>query len=132
MTGTADTEATEFHETYKLGVVAIPTNKPMIREDHQDVVYKTEREKFTAVIAEILECHEKGQPVLVGTTSVEKSDAIAQHPQEEEDPARGPQREAPRERGVRRRAGGPQGRDHRLARTWPVAAPTSSSAATRR
>src|SRR5579884_1087078 len=77
MTGTADTEATEFHETYKLGVVVIPTNKPMIREDNQDVVYKTEREKFTAVIAELLECHEKGQPVLVGTTSVEKSAAIA-------------------------------------------------------
>jgi preprotein translocase subunit SecA len=77
MTGTADTEATEFHETYKLGVIAIPTNRPMVRADHQDVVYKTEREKFTAVIAEILECHEKGQPVLVGTTSVEKSTAIA-------------------------------------------------------
>ncbi len=77
MTGTADTEATEFHETYKLSVIATPTNKPMIREDHQDVVYKTEREKFTAAIAEILECHEKGQPVLVGTTSVEKSNAIA-------------------------------------------------------
>jgi preprotein translocase subunit SecA len=77
MTGTADTEATEFHTTYKLGVVAIPTNRPMVRADHQDVVYKTEREKFTAVIAEILECHEKGQPVLVGTTSVEKSNAIA-------------------------------------------------------
>jgi preprotein translocase subunit SecA len=77
MTGTADTEATEFHETYKLSVVTTPTNKPMVREDHQDVVYKTEREKFTAAIAEILECHEKGQPVLVGTTSVEKSDAIA-------------------------------------------------------
>ncbi|HXX68686.1 MAG TPA: SEC-C metal-binding domain-containing protein, partial [Polyangiaceae bacterium] len=75
--GTADTEATEFHETYKLNVVQIPTNKPMVRDDHQDVVYKTEREKFTAVIAEILECHEKGQPVLVGTTSVEKSNAIA-------------------------------------------------------
>jgi len=77
MTGTADTEATEFHETYKLNVVQIPTNKPMVRADHQDVVYKTEREKFTAAIAEILECHEKGQPVLVGTTSVEKSNAIA-------------------------------------------------------
>ena len=77
MTGTADTEATEFHETYKLNVIQIPTNKPMVRADHEDVVYKTEREKFTAVIAEILECHEKGQPVLVGTTSVEKSNAIA-------------------------------------------------------
>ncbi len=78
MTGTAETEATEFDTTYKLGVVTTPTNKPMIREDHQDVVYKTEREKFTAVVAELLECHEKGQPVLVGTTSVEKSNAIAQ------------------------------------------------------
>src|SRR5215472_2881096 len=77
MTGTADTEAAEFHETYKLNVIQIPTNKPMVRADHEDVVYKTEREKFTAVIAEILECHEKGQPVLVGTTSVEKSNAIA-------------------------------------------------------
>src|SRR5580700_9048309 len=77
MTGTADTEATEFHETYKLSVVTTPTNKPMVREDHEDVVYKTEREKFTAVVAELLECHEKGQPVLVGTTSVEKSNAIA-------------------------------------------------------
>jgi preprotein translocase subunit SecA len=77
MTGTADTEATEFHETYKLAVVQIPTNRAMIRQDHEDVVYKTEREKFTAAIAEILECHEKGQPVLVGTTSVEKSNAIS-------------------------------------------------------
>ena len=77
MTGTADTEATEFHETYKLGVITVPTNKPMVRQDNQDVVYKTEREKFTAVVAELLECHEKGQPVLVGTTSVEKSNAVA-------------------------------------------------------
>ena len=77
MTGTADTEATEFHETYKLSVIQTPTNKPMVRIDNQDVVYKTEREKFTAAIAEILECHETGQPVLVGTTSVEKSNAIA-------------------------------------------------------
>ena len=77
MTGTAETEAEEFHKTYKLNVVVCPTNKPVIREDHQDLVYKTEREKFTAVTAELLECHEKGQPVLVGTTSVEKSNAIA-------------------------------------------------------
>ncbi|MCL2447513.1 MAG: SEC-C metal-binding domain-containing protein, partial [Polyangiaceae bacterium] len=65
------------HATYKLDVVMIPTNKPVVRVDYEDLVYKTEREKFTAVIAEILECHEKGQPVLVGTTSVEKSNAIA-------------------------------------------------------
>ncbi len=77
MTGTAETEAQEFNSTYKLDVVAIPTNKPMVRADHQDIVYKTEREKFTAVIQELLEMHEQGRPVLVGTTSVEKSGAIS-------------------------------------------------------
>ncbi len=77
MTGTADTEAGEFHGTYKLDVVVIPTNKPVVRVDEEDTVYKTEREKFTAVIADIMEKHERGQPVLVGTTSVEKSAAIS-------------------------------------------------------
>jgi preprotein translocase subunit SecA len=77
MTGTADTEASEFHSTYKLDVTVIPTNKNQIRVDVEDTVYKTEKEKFTAVTAEILERHEKGQPILVGTTSVEKSTAIA-------------------------------------------------------
>src|SRR4029078_1742304 len=77
MTGTADTEAAEFHSTYKLDCVIIPTNKPMIREDFEDLVYKTEREKFTALINELMEKNETGQPVLVGTTSVEKSGAIS-------------------------------------------------------
>ncbi|MBN1769767.1 MAG: preprotein translocase subunit SecA [Deltaproteobacteria bacterium] len=77
MTGTADTEAEEFNKIYKLDVVVVPTNKPLVRNDAQDVVFKTEREKFTAVVEEILECHERGQPVLVGTTSVEKSEAIS-------------------------------------------------------
>ncbi|MDI1431548.1 preprotein translocase subunit SecA [Polyangium sorediatum] len=77
MTGTADTEASEFHSTYKLDVIIIPTNKNIIRKDEEDVVYKTEREKFTAVVKEIIEKNEKGQPILVGTTSVEKSAAIA-------------------------------------------------------
>ena len=77
MTGTAETEAQEFSSTYKLDVVAIPTNKPMVREDHHDIVYKTEREKFTAVIQELIEMNEQGRPVLVGTTSVEKSAAIS-------------------------------------------------------
>ena len=77
MTGTADTEAAEFHSTYKLNCTVIPTNKPMIRDDDEDVVYKTEREKFTAVVADILDNHERGVPILVGTTSVEKSAAIA-------------------------------------------------------
>src|SRR5580700_7368251 len=77
MTGTADTEAEEFHATYKLNVTVIPTNKPIQRTDYEDLVYKTEKEKFTALVAEIMEYHEKGNPVLVGTTSVEKSTAIA-------------------------------------------------------
>jgi len=77
MTGTAATEANEFHQTYKLGVVPIPTNKPMIRKDQPDVVYKTEDAKFDAVVEDIVERYEKGQPVLVGTTSVEKSEKLS-------------------------------------------------------
>ncbi|GIH74516.1 preprotein translocase subunit SecA [Planobispora longispora] len=77
MTGTAATEANEFHQTYKLGVVPIPTNKPMIRMDQADVVYKTEDAKFMAVVDDISERYEKGQPVLVGTTSVEKSERLS-------------------------------------------------------
>ncbi|WP_141581191.1 preprotein translocase subunit SecA [Actinomadura sp. WMMA1423] len=77
MTGTAETEAAEFNKTYKIGVVPIPTNKPMIRKDVADVVYKTEQAKFEAVVDDIAERHEKGQPVLVGTTSVEKSERLS-------------------------------------------------------
>src|SRR5438552_1827716 len=77
MTGTADTEAVEFQKIYKLEVVVIPPNKAMRRVDSPDVVYKSEREKFAAVVEEIKECHEKGQPVLVGTTSVEKSERVS-------------------------------------------------------
>jgi len=77
MTGTADTEASEFHQIYKLDVVVIPTNKPMIRIDNQDVVYATEDEKYDAVANEIQELREKGQPVLVGTVSIEKSERLS-------------------------------------------------------
>jgi preprotein translocase subunit SecA len=77
MTGTAMTEAAEFDQVYKLGVVPIPTNRPMIREDQADVVYKTEDAKWQAVVEDISERHEKGQPVLVGTTSVEKSEILS-------------------------------------------------------
>ncbi|MCW4458445.1 preprotein translocase subunit SecA [Microbacterium sp. MPKO10] len=77
MTGTAETEAAEFMSTYKLGVVAIPTNKPMQREDRSDLVYKTEEAKFAHVVDDIVERNEKGQPVLVGTTSVEKSEYLS-------------------------------------------------------
>jgi preprotein translocase SecA subunit len=77
MTGTADTEATEFKKIYKLDVVVIPTHRNMIRIDHPDVVYRTENEKFEAVVQEIEERHQKGQPSLVGTTSVAKSERLS-------------------------------------------------------
>jgi preprotein translocase subunit SecA len=77
MTGTADTEASEFHNIYKLDVVVIPTNKEMIRKDFPDVIYKTEREKYNAVVEEIKALYEKGQPVLVGTISIEKSEILS-------------------------------------------------------
>ncbi len=77
MTGTAETEAAEFMSTYKLGVVAIPTNKPMIRKDMPDLVYKNEQAKFTQVVEDIVQRHATGQPVLVGTVSVEKSEYLS-------------------------------------------------------
>jgi preprotein translocase subunit SecA len=77
MTGTAMTEANEFHQIYKLGVVPIPTNKPMIRADHSDMVYQTAAAKFEACVGDIAERYAEGQPVLVGTTSVEKSEILS-------------------------------------------------------
>ena len=77
MTGTAMTEEAEFQEIYKLDVVEVPTNKPIARKDLDDVIYKTERAKFNAVINNIIECHQKGQPVLVGTISIEKSEVLS-------------------------------------------------------
>ncbi|HXD90021.1 MAG TPA: preprotein translocase subunit SecA, partial [Candidatus Binataceae bacterium] len=77
MTGTADTESVEFREIYRLEVMVMPTNKPMVRVDNHDVVFKTEEEKFDAVVEEIKDCYERGQPVLVGTVSIEKSERVA-------------------------------------------------------
>ncbi len=77
MTGTADTEATEFKQIYKLDVSVIPTNKPMIRDDQADVIFKTEQAKFESIAKQIDEVHAKGQPILVGTISVEKSELLA-------------------------------------------------------
>jgi preprotein translocase subunit SecA len=77
MTGTADTEAYEFQEIYNLEVVVVPTNVPMIREDRLDQVYKTEQEKYQAVLNDIRDCYTRGQPVLVGTTSIENSEKLA-------------------------------------------------------
>ncbi len=78
MTGTAMTEADEFMEIYGLGVVEIPTNRPIAREDHDDQVYRTTREKYEAIVGEIKKAKEKGQPTLVGTTSIEKSELLSQ------------------------------------------------------
>ena len=77
MTGTAETEAAEFHDIYRLDVLPIPTNKPCIREDFNDLIFKSRREKFNAVVAKIVELHKKGQPVLVGTASVEASETLS-------------------------------------------------------
>jgi preprotein translocase subunit SecA len=77
MTGTAETEASEFANIYKLDVAVVPTNQAMVRKDHSDVIYRTEREKVDAVVQEIKQLHEKGQPVLVGTVSVENSEILA-------------------------------------------------------
>ncbi len=77
MTGTAMTEEDEFREIYKLDVIAIPTNRPVQRIDHNDLIYRTEAAKYRAIIDQIIECHEKGQPVLVGTISIEKSELLS-------------------------------------------------------
>jgi len=77
MTGTAMTEETEFNQIYSLDVIEIPTNKPMIRNDMADVVYKTEKAKYEAIMAVVEECHAKGQPVLIGTASIEKSELLS-------------------------------------------------------
>jgi preprotein translocase subunit SecA len=77
MTGTADTEAAEFAQIYNLDVTVIPTNRPMIRDDRADLVYRSAREKWNAVVEEIEDCHQRGQPVLVGTVSIEKSEMIS-------------------------------------------------------
>ncbi|GAB1412680.1 MAG: protein translocase subunit SecA 1 [Candidatus Desulfobacillus denitrificans] len=77
MTGTADTEAYEFHQIYSLETVVIPTNQPMIRDDRMDQVYRTAAEKYRAILADIRDCHRRGQPVLVGTTSIENSELLS-------------------------------------------------------
>ncbi len=77
MTGTALTEENEFREIYKLDVIEIPTNKPMIRRDHPDAVYRSVKGKYNAIVAKVKECHDKGQPVLVGTISIEKSEELS-------------------------------------------------------
>ena len=101
MTGTAMTEAEEFHKIYKLEVVAIPTHRPMIRDDEADLVYRNEKGKFNALIEEIVEMQEAGRPVLVGTVSVEKSEILVEMLKRRGHQARGAQRQVPREGGRR-------------------------------
>ena len=112
MTGTALTEATEFMKIYEMPVVEIPTNQPMVRVDQNDQIFKTKDGKWKAVIDEIVSRHEKGQPILVGTVSVEVSEMISGGAQARRDQARRPQRQARarRTRGRADRPGGPQGR----------------------
>ena len=109
MTGTAETEAAEFEKIYKLEIVVIPTNKPMLRLENPDVVFRTEKEKYKAVADNIAELHEKGQPALVGTTSIEKSERLSAILQKKGVQARGAERQVPRARGGDCGAGGAAG-----------------------
>ena len=79
MTGTADTEASEFKKIYNLDVLVIPTNMPMIREDRNDLIYKSEKEKFNAVIKDVKDLNQKKRPVLIGTISIEKSELLSKY-----------------------------------------------------
>ncbi len=114
MTGTADTEAEEFAKIYDLDVSLMPTNRPMVRHDHADVVFKTKREKFDAVVEEMKTRHEAGQPVLVGTISIETSEMLSSKLDEGRLQAQRAERQAARARERDRGPGGPQGRDHDL------------------
>jgi preprotein translocase subunit SecA len=129
MTGTADTEAYEFQEIYGLETVVIPPNKPTIRKDELDLVYKTAQEKYDAVIKDIRDCHERGQPVLVGTTSIENSELISGLLTRGQAAAPGAQRQAARQGGRDRGPGRAGPESSPSPPTWPAAAPTSCSAA---
>ena len=109
MTGTADTEAYEFQQIYRLETVVIPTHRPMIRKDAHDQVFRTLQEKYDAIIDDIKDCHERGQPVLVGTTSIENSELLSDLLKKEKLAAPSAEREAARARSGDRRAGGPPG-----------------------
>ena len=114
MTGTADTEAEEFAKIYKLDVVVIPTNRPLTRIEEPDLVYRTEDEKFEAIVADVArEAGRQGRPVLVGTVSVEKSERLSGMLQAARRQARRAERQVPRAGSRDRRPGRPQGRGHR-------------------
>ena len=131
MTGTALTEATEFMKIYDLSVVQVPTNRPMVRDDRNDQVYKTKEGKWSAVVEEIAERNARGQPVLVGTISVEVSELLGERLSDARDQStrcstRSPSTPSERARRSPRRAAPAPSRSRR---TWPAAASTSSSAA---
>ena len=111
MTGTAETEANEFHDIYRLDVVVIPTNRPIARVDLDDSIYKTRREKYNAIVKEIKAAHAKGQPVLVGTISVESSELLSRFLKREGNRPQRAQREIrPAGGGDRRRRGAARAR----------------------
>ena len=112
MTGTADTEAYEFQQIYGLETVVIPTHRPMVRKDMNDLVYKTADEKYAAIIADIKDCSQRGQPVLVGTTSIENSELLSGLLDKEKLPHSGAQRQAARPRSGNRHRGRSAGADH--------------------
>ena len=121
MTGTAKTEATEFTEIYGLNIVTVPTNRPRQRIDYPDAIYKTVNGKYNAVIQQVLECHQKGQPVLVGTVSVEKSETLAKMLQKYTRELQRAERQEPRARGRDRGAGRQKGchhHRHQHGRPW--------------
>ena len=114
MTGTAATEAEEFREIYGLGVVEVPTNRPVARIDEHDQVFRTAREKYDGILKAIKEAHEKGQPILVGTTSIEKSEQLSEPAEDGRHPAQRPERPPARDGSQDRRRRRQAGRgDHR-------------------
>ena len=127
MTGTAETEETEFFQIYGLEVSVIPTNKPIRRIDQQDQIYKTRREKYNAIVDEVERLHGLGWPILIGTVTVDVSETLTRDAQAARPQARSAERQVPpagsRDRG-RRRDGRARSRS---PPTWPAAAPTSNS-----
>ena len=128
MTGTAETEENEFHQIYDLDVLVIPTNRPVIRDDRNDLIFRTKREKYNAIMDEIERLHTLELPVLVGTTNVDVSETLSRMLKRRGHRPPGAEREAPQV-GSRRSCGTPVSPARSPSRrTWPAAAPTSSSA----
>ena len=119
MTGTAETEASEFAKIYNLDVIVAPTNRPLRRVEEPDLVYRTQQEKFDAIVNDILEKQASGRPTLVGTVSIEKSERLSSLLRKARDQARRPEREVSRAGSRDRGAGGPEGATSPSPPTWP-------------